>query len=77
MINRYVYLKKCLLLSFVCLTGMLATQSQTIPREELIFLTAAWKGERFPDGRPKVPDALVERARKIVQEALTEERVNP
>jgi regulator of RNase E activity RraA len=39
--------------------------AQTIPKDELTFLTSQWKGERFPDGRPKVPDALVERAKKI------------
>ena len=39
--------------------------AQTIPKEELIFLTSEWKGERFPDGRPKVPDNLLERAKKI------------
>jgi regulator of RNase E activity RraA len=39
--------------------------AQTISKEELIFLTSEWKGERFPDGRPKVSDELIERARKI------------
>ena len=39
--------------------------AQTIPKEELIFLTSEWKGERFPDGRPKIPDGLLERAKKI------------
>lgn len=38
---------------------------QTIPKEELIFLTSSWKGERFEDGRPKIPDNLLERAKKI------------
>src|SRR6185295_2383434 len=38
---------------------------QTITKDELIFLTSEWKGERFADGRPKVPDALLERARLI------------
>ncbi|PXX31253.1 RraA family protein [Arenibacter sp. ARW7G5Y1] len=38
---------------------------QTIPKEELIFLTSEWKGERFDNGRPKVPDDLLERAKKI------------
>jgi regulator of RNase E activity RraA len=47
-----------------------ALMGQTIPKEELIYLTFQWKGERFPDGRPKVPDALIERARKIgIEEA--------
>ncbi|MCK0146734.1 RraA family protein [Arenibacter sp. F26102] len=38
---------------------------QTISKEELIFLTSEWKGERFDDGRPKIPDELLERAKKI------------
>jgi len=38
---------------------------QTISKDELIFLTSEWKGERFADGRPKVPDALLERAKHI------------
>jgi hypothetical protein len=45
-------------------------RSQTMPKEELIFLTSEWKGERFPDGRPKVPDALIARAKNIsIEEA--------
>ena len=43
-------------------TGLFA---QTISKEELIFLTSEWKGERFPDGRPKVPDSLLIRAKSI------------
>src|SRR5688572_21897926 len=43
-----------------------ASFAQTIAKEELIFLTSEWKGERFPDGRPKVPDNLLERAKKIM-----------
>lgn len=39
--------------------------SQTISKEELSFLTSEWKGERFADGRPKVPEDLVTRAKKI------------
>lgn len=47
-----------------CLNGLLT--AQTISKEEIIFLTSEWKGERFPDGRPKVPDNLLERAKKIM-----------
>ena len=39
--------------------------AQTISKEELVFLTSEWKGERFPDGRPKISDDLLERAKKI------------
>lgn len=49
---------------FACMAPCLL-QAQTIPKEELVFLTAAWKGERFPDGRPKIPDDLVRRAKNI------------
>ncbi|HRI20662.1 MAG TPA: RraA family protein [Panacibacter sp.] len=46
--------------------------AQTIPKEELIFLTSEWKGERFADGRPKVSDDLVNRAKNIgIEEAWT------
>jgi regulator of RNase E activity RraA len=40
--------------------------AQTISKEELIFLTSQWKGERFADGRPKIPDDLLERAKHIM-----------
>lgn len=40
-------------------------QAQIITKEELTFLTSEWKGERFPDGRPKVPDDLLQRAKRI------------
>jgi regulator of RNase E activity RraA len=46
------------------------TPAQTISREQLVFLTAEWKGERFPDGRPKVPDEILARMRKVsIEEA--------
>jgi hypothetical protein len=51
----------------VCLVFLLTEQifAQTISREELIFLTSEWKGRRFEDGRPKIPDELINRARNI------------
>ena len=39
--------------------------AQTISKDELIFLTSEWKGERFADGRPKISDDLLERAKNI------------
>ena len=57
-----------LLLAF--LTVSTVAIGQTLPKEELIFLTSAWKGERFEDGRPKVSDDLLKRARNIgIEEA--------
>lgn len=55
---------------FLICIGFSGLSAQTISREELIFLTSEWKGERFADGRPKIPDALIERAARIgIEEA--------
>jgi regulator of RNase E activity RraA len=56
-----------------CITWFAGTaDAQTISKEELIFLTSEWKGERFNDGRPRIPDALIERAKHIgIEEAWT------
>ncbi|OLY94388.1 Regulator of RNase E activity RraA [Cnuella takakiae] len=58
-------LKLVFTLLFASLLVVQATKAQTISKEELIFLTSEWKGERFADGRPKLPDEILERARKI------------
>ena len=58
--------KVVLLLSFLfCIAYATSSFAQTISKDELIFLTSEWKGERFPDGRPKIPDNLLERAKFI------------
>lgn len=31
-------------------------------KQQILFYTSEWKGERFPDGRPKLPDDLLTRA---------------
>ena len=47
-----------------------ALHAQFIPVEELRFLTAEWQGERLPDGRPRVPDDILERMRNVsIEEA--------
>ncbi|WDF79326.1 RraA family protein [Mucilaginibacter sp. AW1-7] len=47
-------------------------RAQTISKDELVFFTSEWKGERFADGRPKIPDDIIERAKKIgIEEAWT------
>ena len=56
----------------VVLSTILVTtvQSQTIPRDLLIKYTSQWEGERYDDGRPKVPERLLERAKNIsIEEA--------
>lgn len=64
------YYKLIILILLASIGGYRQAKAQTISKEELIFLTSEWKGERFADGRPKIPDALVERAKKIgIEEA--------
>jgi regulator of RNase E activity RraA len=55
-------------LLFFIISSINSAFAQTISKEELIFLTSEWKGERFPDGRPKISDDLIIRARKLSME---------
>lgn len=41
---------------------------QQISKEELLFLTPEWNGERFEDGRPRVPDEIIERMKLVTLE---------
>jgi len=48
----------------------LHSQQVQITKEQLVALTPLWKGERFPDGRPKVPDDILKRMKSVsVEEA--------
>src|SRR4051812_11646426 len=40
-------------------------------KEEMVEYTKAWTGDRFPDGRPRVPDNWLERAKAMSQEEVT------
>ena len=42
--------------------------AQTITVEQMRFYTPEWKGERFADGRPKVPDEVLQRMRSVTHE---------
>ncbi len=39
-------------------------------RDQMMFYTSDWKGDRFPDGRPKISDALLTRALDVSIEDL-------
>ena len=55
-----------IVLSICC--GSLSSLAQQISKDELIFLTPEWKGERFKDGRPKVSDAILKRMKLVTLE---------
>ena len=48
-----------------CVSVPSSVSAQTISKDELVFLTSEWKGERFEDGRPKISDEIIERAKAI------------
>jgi 4-hydroxy-4-methyl-2-oxoglutarate aldolase len=54
----------CLLLS----AAPLAAQIGLFNNELRAAMTREWKGERFPDGRPKVPDEVLRRLKKCSAE---------
>ena len=39
-----------------------------INKETILEITKEWDGERFPDGRPRVPDDILKRMKKITTE---------
>ncbi len=63
--TRFLYFS--LVLNLFMATTVVA---QTMSREQMISFTSAWNGERFEDGRPKIPDSYLERAKNIsIEEA--------
>jgi regulator of RNase E activity RraA len=41
---------------------------QQISKQELVYLTPEWEGERFEDGRPRVADDILERMKLVTLE---------
>jgi 4-hydroxy-4-methyl-2-oxoglutarate aldolase len=50
------------LMSWTLLGASSAFSQVKMTKEQMMFYTSDWKGDRFPDGRPKVPDDLLKRA---------------
>ena len=42
----------------------------TLTKDQMVEFTAQNPFDRFPDGRPKVPDSLIERARGLSSEEV-------
>lgn len=61
-------LRRMLLMAVIMLLAYGGVMAQQISKDELIFLTPLWKGERFEDGRPKVPDAILNRMKLVTLE---------
>ncbi|CAD5278704.1 MULTISPECIES: RraA family protein [unclassified Imperialibacter] len=64
--NKYRYLLAALLL----FSSSIYAQQVTLTKDQIISMTSEWKGERLPDGRPKVSDDQLERLKNIsIEEA--------
>ena len=63
-------IKKTLLLLLIPFMGSFLAHAQQIGAspEYVKALTSQWKGERLPDGRPKVPDIVLERLQNVTLE---------
>lgn len=59
---------KALLAAALLLASASAQVRQT--PQQIHFYTSEWHGERFPDGRPKVPDELLTRALDVSMEDI-------
>ena len=60
----------CAYLAALLAPTLAQAQVFTLSKEQLIEYTAGNPFERFPDGRPKVPDALIERAKGMSAEEV-------
>jgi len=49
-------------------TPLAQAQPGVLTKQQLIEYTPDWKGERFPDGGPKVPDAILVRMKNVTLE---------
>jgi 4-hydroxy-4-methyl-2-oxoglutarate aldolase len=66
---------RSIILRTICLVTLFASscayaQLYTFSRQDLMDYTAKSPFDRFPDGRPKVPDPLIERARDLSSEEV-------
>jgi regulator of RNase E activity RraA len=53
------------LLAGIFLYSSVSAQPTSLTKDEMLYYTSLWKGERFPDGRPKVSDDIIQRMRYV------------
>lgn len=59
---------RCIKLIVLMLLTSNFAAAQTASKEQIIFLTPQWEGERFEDGRPKVADDILVRMKDVAIE---------
>jgi 4-hydroxy-4-methyl-2-oxoglutarate aldolase len=53
------------LLAGIILIPSVSAQPTSLSKDEMLYYTSVWKGDRFPDGRPKVSDDLMKRLKYV------------
>jgi len=64
---RIIYGAVCAAMTVALVPGLKA-QQEFFTRDDVIKYTPDWKGERFADGRPKVPDSILDRMKNVTLE---------
>jgi regulator of RNase E activity RraA len=54
--------------TFLVSAPYLSAQQEFFTAEDVVKYTPDWHGERFPDGRPKVPDDILDRMKNVTLE---------
>ena len=68
MVRRFVFIAVALLAAL--LPSLASAQVFALTKDQLIELSAQNPFDRFPDGRPKIPDDLIERAKGLSAEEI-------
>lgn len=61
-------LKKITITLSLSLCMHAGVNAQQISKEEMLFLTQKWTGERYEDGRPKVSDDILKRMKEVTHD---------
>lgn len=67
-INKLTLLCTFLVVFFFIFEVPSNAQEVQVSEEDLIELTSEWDGERYEDGRPKVPESILERMEEVTLE---------
>lgn len=64
-IQNFIYSLCLALLGGIILAPSVSAQPSSLTKDEMLYYTSVWKGDRFPDGRPKVSDDIVKRMKYV------------
>lgn len=64
-INK-LFFSACLsMVAVIIMCSTVSAQPTSLTKDEMLYYTSVWKGDRFPDGRPKVSDDIIQRMKYV------------